>query len=161
MCGMQTYRYVFASIQLETVHDDATEEVGAALETDAHFGHVGDCRLQREHLLGIDVVRIEWLAVQRLAGRVLHRHGTVFAGESTLELNGDGADGGGRIQTQRNVLGCALPKKKADWTSTSIVMTDVFPALLQSLNSKRYRHSHRKGTFCHAAGCLGLRRSLR
>lgn len=97
-----------ASKQLEAIHNDATEEVCAALEQHAHLCDVLDGRLQSEQLLGVYVVRIEGLAVQRPAVSVLQRDRAVFAGKAALELDRERGHGGGGVQQQGNVLRGAL-----------------------------------------------------
>lgn len=99
-----------ASEQFKTVHNDATKEIGAAFEIDAYLCHVryGWHCFQSEHLFRIDIVRIEWLAVQRLTGRIFKNEEAVLAGKTALELDGKRTDGGWLFEQYNNVLRCTL-----------------------------------------------------
>lgn len=111
--SVQCKLFIRHSEQLEAVYDDATEKVRTAVELDAHAADIVNGRLQPEHLPRIDVVRIEWLRAQRLAGAVGQRDAAVFAGEAALELYRNGADAGcRRAQQDGNVLRCALLERR-------------------------------------------------
>lgn len=100
--------------QFKAIHDYATKEISTTLKLHANLCHVGNWRwccvrrLQCECLLCVYIVRIEWLAMQQLAGRIVQRDKTVFASETALELNGNRTDRGRFIEQNGYVLRSAL-----------------------------------------------------